>query len=172
MRKMNPFLNPPTSPTGPPKRTENPHKIHTSIKEIPGDDPRIDTNGNLKFLVLTNKTNIIHLKSREESLNFITFKSPVTRKQKRLQNRYYNPFNNPKPDYHITGASNQSIYPTVEPKLKKCSNSKLPFMQTHHHLEYLSMQDAKDVAIIIITIIRKLMRIKDVSSLKIRGIIL
>ena len=170
MRKTNPFLNPPTSPTGPPKRTENPRKIHTSIKEIPGDDPRIDTNGNLKFLVLTNKTNIIHLKSREESLNFITFKSPVTRKSKRFQNRYYNPFNNLK-NYHITEASNQSIYPTVEPKLKKCSNSKLPFMQTHHLLEYLSMQDAKDVAIII-TIIRKLMRIKDVSSLKIRGIIL
>ena len=49
------------------------------------------------------------------------YKNPVTQKKK-FNNQYYNPFKPNLPDCHIMEASSQSIYQTVEPKLKKCSN--------------------------------------------------
>ena len=155
------FPNPQISPSGPPKLIESLPNIHSTTKEIPGDGPLIDTNVNRKYLVLTNKTNIIHHKSVEENQSSITYKNPATQKKK-FNNQYYNPFKPNLPDCHIMEASSQSIYQTVEPKLKKCSNWKLPFIRTHHTLLGLCIQDVKDVAIII----RKLMKINDVLSLK------
>ena len=92
VRKIKLFQNPQISPSGPPKLIESLHNIHSTTKEIPGDGPLIDINANRKYLVLTNKTNIIHHKSAEENLSSITYKNPVTPKKKKFNNQYYNPF--------------------------------------------------------------------------------